>query len=95
MSRPAAWRTKDLADVAWQSEAACAKAPDPEIFFPLSEDGGESGRATIAKYCAGCPVKDACLDDALSDGWNQYGIRGGLTVKRRREILRQRSWRTV
>jgi WhiB family transcriptional regulator, redox-sensing transcriptional regulator len=61
---------------------------DPELFFPAP---GEHGKAARAKrICARCPVRAACLADALAsrDG---FGIRGGLTPNERRaERLRER-----
>ncbi len=68
----------------WRDRAACA-APgvDPELFFP---DRGEHGKAARAKrICAGCPVRGACLADALAvSGSEDYGIRGGTTREERR-----------
>jgi hypothetical protein len=59
---------------------------DPELFFPVVEDGPLCvGQAAAAKaVCAGCPVRAECLEwarDALP-----YGIAGGLTAQERRGV---------
>jgi WhiB family redox-sensing transcriptional regulator len=59
----------------WRSRAACRGA-DPDLFFPLG-----SNREAIA-ICAGCPVREDCLDEALEKG--DLGIRGGTTETERR-----------
>jgi WhiB family redox-sensing transcriptional regulator len=54
---------------------------DPELFFPAK---GEHGKAARAKQvCARCPVRAACLADAMATR-DQFGIRGGLTPNERR-----------
>jgi WhiB family transcriptional regulator, redox-sensing transcriptional regulator len=41
--------------------------------------------------CAGCPVRQACLDEALSfPASQQYGVFGGMTERQRRELLTER-----
>lgn len=76
------------APVDWMVEALCAQT-DPEVFFP--EKGGGTGRVTnLAKtICAGCPVRQQCLDYAL-DHDIDYGIWGGLSAQRRRPLQRAR-----
>lgn len=67
----------------WQRLAACNGKPDT-WFFPTR---GES--ATDAKKtCRTCPVRYACLAEALtaSGHSNDHGIRGGTSVRERRTI---------
>jgi WhiB family redox-sensing transcriptional regulator len=81
--------TARLGPAGWRRRAACA-APgvDPELFFPAPGQHGKAARAT--RVCARCPVRTACLADALATR-DEYGIRGGLTPKeRQRERLRER-----
>ncbi len=68
----------------WQSKAAC-QGLDPEIFYPLDDED-----ATEAKtVCAGCAVREACLEHAL--GYREKeGVWGGATERERRRIIRQR-----
>jgi DNA-binding NarL/FixJ family response regulator len=58
---------------------------DPEIFFPVAEEGPALRRAVRAakSVCARCTVRSECLsfaEVALSDG-----IAGGLTPEQRRQ----------
>ena len=66
----------------WWLSARCAET-DPDIWIL---DSGDS--PTPAKrICAGCPVADQCLTDALIADDN-FGVRGGLTAYERRQIKR-------
>ena len=79
----------DLLDVVgrrpgWFSAAACAGC-DPELFYP------ERGEATTkAKaVCNECPVRQECLEFALS-GRELFGIWGGKSERERRRLRAQR-----
>lgn len=52
----------------------------------------------IRVLCGDCPVRSACLAEAL-DNQIEYGIWGGTTERERRHLLRSRpdivSWRSV
>ncbi|MFF0426888.1 WhiB family transcriptional regulator [Streptomyces sp. NPDC004520] len=66
---------------AWRLSAACAGTPW-EVFFPIRGDA--KGRKAAQAVCAGCPVREECLAEALAEegglGTNsRYGIRGGKT----------------
>lgn len=67
----------------WRSRAACRDV-DPDLFFPASDRGSEATRAKAV--CAGCPVRSACLDEALHR--IPEGIVGGLTAAERRRRVR-------
>lgn len=68
----------------WRSKAACSVA-DPDLFFP--EAGTAPERIAEAKsYCAGCPVKQACLDEAFRMN-ERDAIAGGMTPQEREEQL--------
>lgn len=69
--RPAFWRF-----------AACRDA-DADWFFP---DRGEDTRRAKA-ICAGCPVRDVCLEHNLHE---RFGIWGGLSGRERRSVRAQR-----
>jgi len=70
------------AQAGWRRRAACARrGVDPELFFP--EQGGRPEPAK--RICARCPVRAACLDDALATR-DEYGIRGGMTPGERRRL---------
>jgi WhiB family redox-sensing transcriptional regulator len=73
----------------WRSRAAC-RGEDPELFFPIGTTGPAVAQIAKAKQvCAQCPVREACLDFALSSG-QRYGIWGGLTEDERRTLRRRR-----
>lgn len=77
----------------WWDEAACASV-DPELFFPLGLRG-ESGSyeaqvREVKAICAHCPVRGACLDDALASGMD-HGIWGGMTEDERKLLRKPRS----
>ena len=67
----------------WWHEAAC-QGMDIDVFFPAH--GGKGTQAK--KVCARCDVSTECLNDALHYG-DEFGIRGGLTIKRRLKHKRQ------
>lgn len=65
---------------AWMDDALCAKA-DPDAWFP------EHGPAVAARrICQACPVREACLDYAISAN-EQHGIWGGLNTSGRRRVV--------
>ncbi len=65
----------------WVEDAVCATI-DPETFFP--EKGARPDAAKA--ICAGCHVRDACLQWAL-DTRQRFGVWGGTTATERRSLL--------
>ncbi|GAA1500958.1 hypothetical protein GCM10009760_63320 [Kitasatospora kazusensis] len=64
--------------------AAPCRSADPELFFPAGESPAAAAQvATAKRLCAGCPLRDACLREALRVGATE-GIWGGLTAAERR-----------
>ena len=57
----------------------------PQEFFPSDGVGVEQAR----KICAECPVKDECLEYALTYRID-HGVWGGASERERRRILRAR-----
>lgn len=70
----------------WVERAACRDA-DPETFFPPSGGTDDEREAAAKRLCAGCPVVEDCLREALFNG-ESTGIWGGLNVRERRDLLR-------
>jgi WhiB family redox-sensing transcriptional regulator len=64
----------------WRIDAICNQT-DPDAFFP---DKGESSRAA-KRVCAGCPVREACLNYALVHQ-ERFGVWGGLSERERRKL---------
>ena len=63
-----------------------ADTRQPDLFFP--ERGASTREAK--SVCAGCEVKDDCLEYALVNG-EKFGIWGGLSERERRRLRRQRA----
>lgn len=83
----------------WLAEAACL-GHEPEVFFPLEQHGtGLNPAAARARHrereeaalevCAGCPVRERCLEEALAAP-HVHGIWGGKTAEEREVLLRKR-----
>lgn len=80
--------------------AACARSgADPEVFYTADRfshpeldtkqiDKLNGHRKTVAlAICAGCPVREQCLEDNLTD---PYGIFGGMLPTHRRRLAAER-----
>ncbi len=79
---------QDIAD--WRALAACMSA-DPDMFFPISSAGPALGQVSQAKaVCAGCRVRQPCLDFALATG-QTHGVWGGTTEEERQRLRRHRA----
>ncbi|MGQ0805962.1 MAG: WhiB family transcriptional regulator [Actinomycetota bacterium] len=68
----------------WMLRALCRERA-PEVFFPSDGVGVERAR----KICGECPVKDECLEYALTYRID-HGVWGGASERERRRILRAR-----
>lgn len=70
----------------WMDEGACVEpGVDPDAFFP--ERGASSREAK--DICHECPVREQCLEYALTNN-ETFGIWGGLSERQRRPLRRQR-----
>jgi WhiB family transcriptional regulator, redox-sensing transcriptional regulator len=69
-----------LLSAGWRYRAAC-RGVDLEVFFPGRGESAEPAR----QICARCPVRQPCLDYAISHGIVD-GIWGGLTERDRRAL---------
>jgi WhiB family transcriptional regulator, redox-sensing transcriptional regulator len=67
----------------WRDRAGC-RGTDLQVFFPGRGEPAEPAR----RICARCPVRQPCLDYAISHAI-VHGIWGGLTERDRR-VLRSR-----
>ena len=79
----------------WQFDAAC-RGEDSALFFAPNyfekrvEKGAREARAKA--ICAGCPVREECLEYAVRIR-ETHGIWGGLNELERRQLLRERALR--
>jgi transposase-like protein len=67
-------------------DAACGEE-DLELFYPEPDD--QAAEQAAKAICAGCPVKDSCLEMALATG-DEHAILGGTTPAERVPMRRQR-----
>jgi len=67
----------------WIKQAAC-RGEDPRLFDAVSALRAEAA----LRICKGCPVKEACLKEALNEAVNPDGVWGGTTQLERRKLRR-------
>ena len=86
----------------WRAASACLSA-DPELFFPISQGAIADRQISRAlRVCAGCTVRQQCLDFAMQTA-EAHGIWGGTTpeerIRARRKATRRRqeaqAWQTA
>lgn len=70
---------------AWMADAACRGLA--QLMFPDQYD--VDGQMAAKAVCAKCPVKDTCLEHALTNN-ETFGIWGGASERERRKIRRRR-----
>ena len=74
----------------WQLRAAC-RGPQAAVFFPPShferKDEKAERESRAKDICAGCSVREPCLDYALRIR-EPHGIWGGLTPQDRAQLRR-------
>jgi WhiB family redox-sensing transcriptional regulator len=68
----------------WMRRGLC-RNESPSTFFPSDGVGVEIAR----RICAGCPVKEPCLEYALAHRID-HGVFGGCSERERRRILKRR-----
>ncbi|MGH9207265.1 MAG: WhiB family transcriptional regulator [Acidimicrobiales bacterium] len=68
----------------WRQNAAC-RGIDPAIFYPPSDEEAEEAKA----ICYQCPVRQPCLEHALTHR-ERDGVWGGATERERRRLIRHR-----
>lgn len=84
--------TGHLLDVApnddWRGLAAC-RDETPDLFFPMGNSGPAQLQTAQAKaVCNRCPVRDACLNWALTTR-QDAGVWGGMSEEERRALHRR------
>ena len=73
----------------WMAQGNCSNKPT-ELFFPSDGTGVEKAK----NICASCPVKQTCLEHALSHRIN-HGVWGGCSERQRRRIRKERRQRRM
>lgn len=79
----------DPDEMRWIAGASCLDQ-DPELFFPVGIGPAALAQESLARaVCAGCVVRERCLEWALTT-CQDAGVWGGLGEEERREIRRAR-----
>jgi WhiB family redox-sensing transcriptional regulator len=76
----------------WREQANCRDVAQSVFFHPDDERGPmrEKREAYAKRFCQGCPVRTACLDEAFTAP-QDYGTWGGLSERERRNIRNRRT----
>ena len=78
--------------MSWREKGTCwgkTTSPKNDFWYPEDDDPGKQNKIRIAKsYCKVCPVKQECLEFAISNE-EDYGIWGEMTARERRVHKRQ------
>jgi WhiB family transcriptional regulator, redox-sensing transcriptional regulator len=78
----------------WRAAGACLSA-DPDLFFPIATGTAAARQIMKAqRICAGCRVRQECLDFAMRTG-EAHGVWGGTTPEERIRVRQQRARRRV
>ena len=80
-------------DDLWQEKAAC-RGPHCAIFFPPAQferkDEKEEREVKAKSICAGCAVRQPCLEFAIRIR-EPHGIWGGLNELERKQVMARRA----
>ncbi|MDQ3146775.1 MAG: WhiB family transcriptional regulator [Actinomycetota bacterium] len=73
----------------WRVAASCRRT-DPDLFFPVGTTGLALVQIEAAKtVCLACPVREPCLEFALSTNQDS-GVWGATSEDERRKLRRAR-----
>jgi WhiB family redox-sensing transcriptional regulator len=72
----------------WRDHAEC-RGVDPGIFHPDDEEENDFSAEAAKAICSECPVREACLEHAITVR-EKHGVWGGLTARERRRLIRRR-----
>lgn len=77
----------------WRAAGACLSA-DPDLFFPIATGTAAAAKqiSKAQRICAGCQVRQECLDFAMRTG-EMNGIWGGTTPEERIRVRRRHTRR--
>lgn len=67
----------------WKLDGVC-RTVDPDMWFPEPPNSGFQAK----KLCVRCPVKDECLDYAMTNN-EKFGVWGGLSAHERKKLRRR------
>lgn len=73
---------------AWMDDGACKHHPHPEWWFPTVGEGHAHVTWKAIEICQSCPVREQCLEYAVTTHQN-HGIWGGMFERQRRKVRRE------
>lgn len=76
----------------WKFAGLCTTEGNPDDWFISTRDSSRDSRARVRALlaiCDRCPVKDACLTEAI-DAKHSYGVWGGMTTEQRERLITKR-----
>jgi WhiB family transcriptional regulator, redox-sensing transcriptional regulator len=80
------------ASQAWAKDTPCSQV-DTKLWFPEERDGmperGYTALEECRRICRRCPVRERCLEEAMTDDI-RYGVWGGLTENEREQLRKNR-----
>lgn len=82
-----------VTEQAWADRAACRTHPTSTFYAAGTGHSDETMRDAV-QICAGCPVREECLQWSIAAGEIYDGIWGGATPRQRRALARQAGLRT-
>lgn len=89
---------KALDEIEWMNRAECLDV-DLTVFFPETPHVFKDAYKIAREYCESCPVREECLEWAVSTeaetSTNSFGMYGGRTPEQRRAIRRERRRKVV
>lgn len=75
----------------WVDDAVCTQADvNPDWWHPGTNNTTSEDVATALHLCAGCSVREECLESALGDVDTTFGIWGGTTFQQRQILFARR-----
>jgi WhiB family transcriptional regulator, redox-sensing transcriptional regulator len=74
-----------VGDVGWKESGNCSENPKAtsDLYAVYEHDQAQAA----SKWCAGCPVRQACLDFAVANR-EEFGVWGGMTERGRRQYVK-------
>ena len=71
--------------MSWKDHGLC-RGYDPSLFYPEDEEDPAYEAKTV---CDACPVREPCLEHAITNR-ERVGVWGGMTARERRRLVRRR-----
>lgn len=76
-------------DFSWHKHAACLDSSSDLFFMEIENAATNKQRIKEAKeICEVCPVRNACLQQAIDNG-EGFGVWGGMTSRERAKVRRR------